>query len=70
MFQQKGFSALDAKNQALQLIEKIVVKQSAFSSYLDGYLLIGAFFAAVLPLLLFVAKRDSKKPLVIPSSDH
>ena len=70
MFQQKGFSILDAKKQAMQLMEKVVVKQSAFASYLDGYFLIGSFFVVVLPLLLFVIKRPPKKPLVIPSSDH
>ncbi|WP_158798059.1 DHA2 family efflux MFS transporter permease subunit [Pedobacter sp. L105] len=69
-FQQKGFNIFDARQQAMQLMEKLVVKQSSFSSYLDGYFLIGLFFAVVLPLLFFVAKRDKKRPLVIPSSDH
>lgn len=70
LFQQKGFGLLDAKQKAMQLIENVVVKQSFFSSYLDAYLLIGLFFAIVLPLLIFVAKRDKAKPLVIPSSAH
>ncbi|MET4141280.1 DHA2 family efflux MFS transporter permease subunit [Pedobacter sp. UYP1] len=70
LFQQKGFGLLDAKQKAMQLIENVVVKQSFFSSYLDAYLLIGLFFAIVLPLLIFVAKRDKAKPIVIPSSDH
>ena len=70
LFQQKGFGLLDAKQKAMQLIELVVVKQSSFSSYLDGYFLIGSFFAVVLPLLLFVAKRDKTKKMVIPSSDH
>jgi len=69
-FIQKGFGLLDAKQKAMLLVEKVVVQQSSFSSYLDGFFLIGLFFAIVLPLLLFVAKRDKKKPLVIPSSDH
>jgi DHA2 family multidrug resistance protein len=69
-FQQKGSGLLDAKQKAMQLIELVVVKQSSFSSYLDGYFLIGSFFAIVLPLLLFVAKRDKTKKIVIPSSDH
>jgi DHA2 family multidrug resistance protein len=70
VFQQKGFSLLDAQQKAIELIEKVVIKQSSFSSYLDGFLLIGLFFAIALPLLLFVAKRDKKRPIVIPSSDH
>jgi len=69
-FQHKGFSVFDARQQALLLMEKVVVKQSSFSSYLDSFFLIGLFFAVVLPLLFFVAKRDKKRPLVIPSSDH
>jgi DHA2 family multidrug resistance protein len=70
LFQQKGFSLLDAKHKAIQLVENVVVKQSSFSSYLDSFFLIGLFFAIVLPLLLLVAKRDKKRPIVIPSSDH
>lgn len=68
--QQKGISFLDARQKAYQLIENVVVKQSSFSSYLDAYFLVGLFFAVVLPLLLIVAKRDKKRPIVIPSSDH
>ena len=70
LFQQKGFGLLDAKQKAMQQIELVVVKQSFFSSYLDAYLLIGMFFAIVLPLLFFVARRDKAKSIVIPSSDH
>lgn len=70
MFQQKGYNTLDAKRKARLLVEKLVVKQSSFSSYMDGYFLIGLFFAVVLPVLMFVAKRYRKKPLVIPPSDH
>jgi DHA2 family multidrug resistance protein len=70
LFQQKGFGLLDARQKAMQLIELVVVKQSSFSSYLDGYFLIGFFFVIVLPLLLFVAKRDKTRAVVVPSSDH
>ena len=69
-FQLKGFSLPDAKLKAMALMEKVVVKQSFFSSYLDAYFLIGLFFTIVLPLLIFVAKRDKSKPIVVPSSDH
>jgi len=69
-FQHKGFNSFDAHNGALQLLEKVVVKQSFFSSYLDGYLLIGLFFVAVLPLLVFVAKRNKTRALVIAAGDH
>ncbi|MGY0041121.1 DHA2 family efflux MFS transporter permease subunit [Pedobacter sp. NJ-S-72] len=70
LFQQKGFGLLDAKKKAMQLIELVVVRQSFFSSYLDAFLLTGMFFAIALPLLIFVARRDKAKPIIIPSSDH
>lgn len=69
-FQQKGFTFLDAKQKALELMERVIVKQSSFSSYLDAFFLMGLFFAIVLPLLIIVAKRDKSKPIVVPSSDH
>ena len=69
-FQQKGFSFFDAQHKALELLERVVIKQSSFSSYLDAFFLMGLFFAIVLPLLFIVAKRDKSKPVVIPSSDH
>lgn len=69
-FQQKGILLADAKQKAMLLIEKLIVRQSSFASYLDAYLLIGLFFAIVLPLLLLVARRDRSRPVVIPSSDH
>jgi hypothetical protein len=37
MFQQHGATLLDAKQKAIQLVEKVVVKQSSFSSYLDAF---------------------------------
>lgn len=70
MFQQKGINLLDAQQKAMFLIEKAIIKQSSMLSYLDSYLLIGLFFGASLPLLLLVARRDKKRKIVIPSSDH
>ena len=70
MFQQKGINFLDAQQKAMFLIEKTIIKQSSMLSYLDSYLLIGLFFGASLPLLLLVARRDKKRKIIIPSSDH
>lgn len=56
LFQQKGFGVLEAKQKAMGLIEKLVVQQSSFLSYLDGYFLIGLFFAGV----AFAAVRGEK----------
>ncbi len=69
-FQQRGFGLIDAKQHALALLEKVVVKQSFFSGYLDAFLLVGLLFCITLPLLFFVAKRKRGMKLVIPSSDH
>ncbi len=69
-FVQKGLSLSEAKRNALALMEKVVVKQSFFTSYLDAYLLIGLLFAIALPLLLFVRRKDKNRPVVIASSDH
>lgn len=70
MFQQKGVNLLDAQQKAMFLIEKVVIKQSSMLSYLDSYLLIALFFGASLPLLLLVARRNKKRKIVIPTSDH
>jgi DHA2 family multidrug resistance protein len=69
-FHQKGYTWNDSKQQAMMLMEKVVVKQSSFSSYLDGYFLIGLFFVIVIPLLILVAKRDKTKPVVVAGGDH
>ena len=69
-FVQKGFTLFDANRNALALMEKVVVKQSFFTSYLDAYLLIGIVFAIALPLLVFVRKKDKSKPVIIAASDH
>lgn len=68
-FQSKGIGFLDAKQKAMALIEKVVVKQSSFSSYLDAYLLIGLFFAVSLPLLFLVMKKN-KGPVKVVLNDH
>lgn len=69
-FLQKGYLLTDAKLRAMALMEKLVQKQSAFSSYLNAYLLIGLFFLMVLPFLFLVAKRDKTRPILIASSEH
>ncbi|HTH81330.1 MAG TPA: DHA2 family efflux MFS transporter permease subunit [Mucilaginibacter sp.] len=69
LFQSKGFSLLDAQQKAMGLLEKVVVKQSSFSSYLDAFMLIGLFFILSLPLLLLVAKRQ-KGAVKVVLNDH
>ncbi|MDB5116028.1 MAG: transporter [Mucilaginibacter sp.] len=70
LFQQKGISLLDAQQKAMALMDRVVVKQSFFSSYLDAYVLIGAFFALALPLLLLVMKRNKGATVKVVLNDH
>lgn len=70
LFQQRGFGTADAQQRALQLMDNIVQRQSTLLSYIDGYLLIGLFFTLALPLLILVAKRNKKGPIVVASADH
>lgn len=55
-FQQKGIGLADAHQKGMEVIDRIIVKQSALLSYTDSYFLIGLLFALALPLLLFVVK--------------
>jgi DHA2 family multidrug resistance protein len=70
VFQSRGFGFPDAQQKAIALMEKIVVKQSFFLSYIDAYMVIGLAFIFVLPLLLFFLKGNKNKKIVIVSADH
>ncbi|MEY8760213.1 hypothetical protein [Chryseobacterium tongliaoense] len=70
VFQSRGFGFPEARQKAIALLEKIVVQQSSFLSYIDAYLAIGLAFILVLPLLLFFIKKNKNKKMVIVSADH
>ncbi|HZY37155.1 MAG TPA: DHA2 family efflux MFS transporter permease subunit [Mucilaginibacter sp.] len=69
-FQHKGINLLDARQNAMKLMEVAVVRQSTLLSYTDSYFLIGLLFAITLPLLLFVVNRPKTKAGEIILTDH
>jgi DHA2 family multidrug resistance protein len=69
-FQHKGFNLFDAKLKAMEVIDQVVVKQSALLSYKDAYFLIGLLFAITLPLLLFVVGGPKIAAPKVAIADH
>ncbi|HSC38946.1 MAG TPA: DHA2 family efflux MFS transporter permease subunit [Chitinophagaceae bacterium] len=68
-FASRGATAVEAKREALGLLDKAVTRQSSLLSFNDAYLLIGAVFVVGLPLLLFAAKKKNRAPVVV-LADH
>ena len=69
-FISKGASALEAKKEALGLLDKTVTRQSSLLSFCDAYLLIGSVFLIGIPLLLFAAGKKKSRPSPVLLSDH
>jgi DHA2 family multidrug resistance protein len=69
-FISKGATAVEAKREALGLLDKAVGRQSNLLSFNDAYLLIGAVFLAALPLLLLAAKKKKQQAVAVVLSDH
>lgn len=69
-FQQKGIGLADAHQKSMEVIERVVVKQSTLLSYTDSYFLIGLLFALALPLLLFVVGTPKSTAPKMVLSDH
>jgi DHA2 family multidrug resistance protein len=65
-FMQKGAGMLEAKTRALQMIDRVVTRQSNLMSFDDAYLMVGMVFLFSLPLLLMARKRKA----VVILSDH
>jgi DHA2 family multidrug resistance protein len=70
LFLTQGLTGPDAERRAMGLVEKVVAKQSLFSSYLDAYLLVGIIFLLVAPILLFFFKENKDRKIVIANADH
>jgi len=68
-FLSKGSSQAHAQQQALQLMENIVAKQSTQLSYSDAYLIVGLIFLCTLPML-FIAVRKKTEKLQVILTDH
>ena len=69
-FQQKGIGLADAHQKGMEVIDRVVVKQSTLLSYADSYFMIGLLFALALPLLLFVVKAPKSTAPKMILSDH
>lgn len=67
-FMSKGATFLDAKRQALKLVDLTITRQAAHMSYADAYLLVGTVFLLGIPILLFAGKRKGAPPVIV--SDH
>lgn len=70
LFLTQGLTGGDAERKAMGMLEKVVAKQSLFSSYLDAYILVGLLFLSVTPILLFFLKGNKPKKIVIARTDH
>lgn len=60
-FQSQGFSPPVSRQQGLLLLQKIVLQQGAVMSYQDAFLVMGAVFLALMPLLLLFEKSSPVK---------
>ncbi|MES2110536.1 MAG: DHA2 family efflux MFS transporter permease subunit [Bacteroidota bacterium] len=69
-FQQKGIGLADAHQKGMEVIDRVVVKQSTLLSYADSYFMIGLIFALALPLLLFVVRSPKSTAPTMILSDH
>jgi DHA2 family multidrug resistance protein len=69
-FQHKGIGLLDARQNAMKVMDIVVVKQSTLLGYSDSYFLIGLLFAITLPLLLFVVNKPKTPAPKMILSDH
>ena len=68
-FISRGSTQAHAYQQALQLMENIVVKQSTQLSYSDAYFIVGLIFLCTLPML-FIAVRKKTQKLQVILTDH
>lgn len=64
-----GSTPIQAHQQAIQVMENIVTRQSTQLSFSDAYLIVGIVFLLALPILLMAGKRKGPQPAMI-LSDH
>ena len=57
-FMSKGYAAPMAGQQALSVVQKTVLQQSAIMSYQDAFVLMGFVFLVTMPLLLLFEKKS------------
>jgi len=64
LFMSKGFSPLEATQQALAAMQGAVYKQAEMLTYRDAFLVVGAFFLVCIPLMILF-KGNKKKDVHI-----
>lgn len=59
-FVQKGYSLVQAQQQAYQALEFALTKQTALRTYIITFQYLGAFFLACIPLIFFIRLKRAK----------
>jgi DHA2 family multidrug resistance protein len=59
-FMSKGFSANEALDQAHQVLEYSIIKQSTVMAYMDIFLYLGVLFVLCIPIIFLVKRAKSK----------
>lgn len=66
----KGMTLDQAKHASLSLLDAVVTKQAYILTYLDAFRIVGIFFICVLPLMLFVKKRNLSADAMKEAAEH
>lgn len=66
----KGMSAAQAQQGGLAMLEGLVNKHAYVLTYLDAFRFVGIFFVCVLPLMLFVKKRNLSAAAMKEAAEH
>jgi MFS transporter, DHA2 family, multidrug resistance protein len=69
-FVQKGYSAVQAQQQAYQALEFTLVKNTALLTYVETFQYLGAFFLVCAPLVLFVRLKRAKSGAKVDLAAH
>src|SRR5262249_4682112 len=54
---QAGLNALSTTEASYRILDLVVIKQSYLQAYLDGFLLISAFFICAIPFMFLLRKK-------------
>lgn len=66
----KGINPLQAHQVGLNILDGLVTKQAYVLTYLDAFRIVGIFFVCVLPLMLFVKKRNLSATAMKEAAEH
>ncbi|AWO00774.1 MFS transporter [Chitinophaga alhagiae] len=66
----RGINPLQAHQAGLSMLDGLVTKQAYVLTYLDAFRIVGIFFVCVLPLMLFVKKRNLSAAAMKEAAEH